>query len=346
MFVLRNPELFPGERVAGFEGAVGLAARAVYRYWSSDGLHWQPGDGPLLGWDKRGHLSDKGTSDGCYVYLDDDGTYVMHQKLYVGRLPGSVVPYDCGTHEGTRTIWRRTSIDGVNWSRPQLIMQADWRDPQDTQFMELTRHSLPGGYVGIATTYHTLNQTIDLQFSGSRDGVQWWRPIPRVPCVGLAPLGDLGSGMLWSFGQFVEHAGRLYLYYAGLNGIHGDIYSLTPGLHPFHGALFRVSWLPDRLWAIVPASGGAGSVRTEAQDIEGRTLEVNAYVPEDGELRVELLKDDGTPIAGYTADDCQLISGDVHDAPVRWRGGVQAPVGAKRARFMLQRARLYGFGWS
>ena len=62
--------------------------------------------------------------------------------------------------------------------------------------MELTATSARamGGsplLLGTTTMIHTVrDQTIDLQFAASRDGLAWWRPGDRRSCVpcGPAPL--------------------------------------------------------------------------------------------------------------------------------------------------------------
>jgi hypothetical protein len=62
--------------------------------------------------------------------------------------------------------------------------------------------------VGLVTVYHLLNQTIDVQFAGSRDGKRWWRPDRRA-CLPLRSLGDLGGGMIWPMHPMIQHKGRI-----------------------------------------------------------------------------------------------------------------------------------------
>jgi len=95
-----------------------------------------------------------------------------------------------------RVLGRRTSSDGSHWSDPTfIILTPDWRDPADTQFMELCPIAVPGGYVATVTVYHNLTQAIDLQWAASRDGIEWWRP-DRRPALPNPPLGDYGGGMI------------------------------------------------------------------------------------------------------------------------------------------------------
>lgn len=66
-----------------------------------------------------------------------------------------------------------------------------------------------------------------------------------------------------------------------------------------------------------------------------------------GELKVEIQNPDGTPVLGYTLDDCFPIFGDHIDFPVSWKSkgaDVSALAGQPvRLRFALKDADLYAF---
>ena len=65
--------------------------------------------------------------------------------------------------------------------------------------MEVGRYPYRDGYIGLVTMYHAVSQRIDVQFSVSADGEEFWRPIPRAACVPNPPLGDYGGGMIWPY---------------------------------------------------------------------------------------------------------------------------------------------------
>jgi hypothetical protein len=102
---------------------------------------------------------------------------------------------------------RRTSPDGPAWSPPEVIIQPDWLDPHDQQFMELTPMKARGGYVGLLSCYNVREHTVDFQLAGSADGRLWSRP-SRRPTLPVSPLGDYGGGMLWPTHEFIEHEGH------------------------------------------------------------------------------------------------------------------------------------------
>ena len=374
MFVLRRPGWpaeIPGTDVAkGFRTPDGRDARerGIYRYTSSDGIRWNADVGPVLK-ESNDPLRQDATADSCYIFRQDDGSYVAYHKKSIRGFPGSIMPYELGPG-GCRILVQRRSEDGVHWDPLELCMLPDWRDANDTQFMEMAVSPLSGGFVGIVTVYRTGNQTLEFQFAASRDGRYWWRPDRRA-CVSMPPLGDYGGGMMWGTHNLIEEGARLHYYYTGLQGLHGDIFSTeeadlaeaedrpykrlsplhgevlarVPSLIFFHGALCRASWRMGRLWALTTAAGGdlEGEATTRAIIGRGETLEIGAATFRDGELRAELVGEDGKAVEGFDRDACDRFSGDTMRTTMTWRGKRVAPADGLQVRFILRNVRLYGF---
>ena len=192
--------------------------------------------------------------------------------------------------------------------------------------------------------------TIDWQLAGSADGRIWSRP-SRQPTLPVAPLGDYGGGMLWPTRQFVEHDGRLYMYYSGTEGLHGDTsFGTGPNIYTFYGAICRASWEVARYWAIVSGSGGpdAGTFTTHPQKVGGKQLILNAATSTvmEGELTAELIDRTGNALPGYTHKDYKRWHGDSKHHIAQWSAGDTAPNDNVAVRFSIQRSRLYGFCWS
>ena len=322
----------------------------VYRYLSPDGIRWKPVAGPVLIHQRQprnvSYRAYLGTSDGVFVYRGSDGGYVVYHKISEPMHPGGLAPYDVASPR-RRVIVRRTSSDGVDFGPYELVMAPDWRDPHDLQFMELTSTPVEGGYLGIATCYHPLTQTIDLQFAGSADGRHWRRPA-RLPCLPLASLGDYGGGMVWPTHHLVEDGGGMFVYYGALEGLHGDASQDEPSIWQFNGAICRARWDQGRYWAAVPGPGGnmEASLTTHPLAVGGKRLSINAATVKDGVLRAELLDRAGKPVNGFGLDDFDPWRGDAKAAQLRWAGGELCPVDVAAVRFHLRRARLYGFAWS
>lgn len=355
MFVMRGP-LYGGQTENKVGHLPGPRERlGTYRYRSKDGKAWQLHEGPI-------DASVGGGADVAYVYRESGGGYVSYFKTYPKAREGDrIIPYDNNPRGGLRSVARRTSADGSVWGGEQVVLTRDWRDPDYAQFLEICPVPVEGGYVALVNAYDAVIQTMCLQVAASRDGVRWWRP-DRRPALPNAPLGDYGGGMIWQMHHPVIEGGAMYVYYAGSEGIHGEIHDsrLQPRIEaggetvsgiqkptlPFNTALCRAAWDFDRLWALVASAGGAtkGEAITRPHEAEGKRLTVNARMKPGGTLVAELLDREGRPVRGFSAGDCEPITGDHRRATFAWKGGVVSPSDVK-VRFILKRAFLYGYAW-
>lgn len=376
MFLLRRPGEPKGidgiSSVRGFQTLDGKTPCdwGLYRYYSHDGLHWQPDKGPVLINDPD-IMKAGTTSDSIFVYRNPDGGFVAYHKTQIASFPGAIVPYELGPG-GCRILVRRTSEDGVDWSPHEPCMLPDWRDSSDTQFMEISVTPLHGGYLGIVTVYRAASQTLELQFAASRDGRHWWRP-NRRPCITVPPLGNYGGGMMWGSHHMVTVGDTLHFYYTALQGLHGDMFSteepqgavereplyrpLRPlhgetlsrasSLLPFHGALCRATWVKSRLWALTTATGGdfEGTATTATVSSEKSMLTISASTLPGGTVLAELLDGSGKVVEGFSREESDGFSGDADYATLTWRGTPTCPRSRLRARFILRRACLYGFAF-
>ena len=317
----------------------------VWRYFSADGIHWKPAEGPL----------DLDTADSIFIHKEAGGPYVAYHKIGRTAAPGAFVHLDCAAGE-QRVLVRRESRDGSKWSLYETIMQPDWRDAHDTQFMDLSPLRQGSGYVAIVAVYHALNQTMDLQFAGSPDGRQWFRPIPRMPCL----FNQTGAALYYNSHEMIEDGDHLYFYYAAMEGLHSAIYGKTCTEYLQYGTLCRARWEKGRLWAAVPAAGGP----TEAEfttmpldNVVGKQLVINAVTHGDGAVTAELCLPipsghpkswDGEPgkgPAGFSFTDARAFRGDEKLHVFSWKGGSRAPRDGVMLRFRIKRAKLYGFEW-
>ena len=346
-----GPYSCPDGRVQGVPLPPGYSHNlyGLYRHFSSDGIHWQPEPEPIAGdpttrqaYGNRPFIS----SDGLSVFQLSDGRYVIHNKVQIPAVPGGYVRYDVGAGQ-CRTMARRESPDGRHWGDTyEIILTPDWRDPQDTQFMELMMNEYNHGFIGFATVYHCTEQSIDLQLAASPDGRKWMRPVRR-PCVTLEPLGEIGGGMIWPMRGFVIDGDSVHLYYSGLIGLHGDPYSDSPNCGQFEGALCRATWELGRMWGILHYSGNDEKAffTTRPCDCAGKSLYINGVTCGSGKIEAELLDPELNPIEGFSREDCRPCQGDEKCAVLTWRTHDTADAGAVLLRIILTDAILYGFEW-
>ena len=355
MFVMRSPK-WAGLKINMVGGRPGPKERfGNYRYHSKDGINWVLFEGPI-------YPSHGGGGDVSYVYHMPNGSYVSYFKTYTPLRPEDrIIPYDNNSRGALRSVSRRTSPDGSDWGDENLVLLRDWRDPDYAQFLEICPVPVEGGFVALINYYDSSLQTMCLQLAASRDGVHWWRP-DRRPALPNPPLGDYGGGMIWQMHHPILDGDRMYVYYAGSEGLHGEIHDTrfgprievgnetVIGMHtptlPFNTALCRASWRFDRMWALVSSAGGVTlgeAVTKPRSDLAGGSLELNVRVKPGGALKAELLDAAGEPMAGYTLDDCVPVTGDHQQVRLTWKGGETMPNGAGKIRFQLHRAFLYGY---
>jgi len=110
------------------------------------------------------------------------------------------------------------------------------------------------------------------------------------------------------------------------------------------------SWHIERVllrtdgFASLTAPWAGGELVTKPLTFAGQTLEINYRTGAPGFVRVEILAVDGTPIAGFTLDDCPEIIGDEIERIVAWRQGTDVSCLAGqpvRLRFVMKDADLF-----
>ncbi len=110
------------------------------------------------------------------------------------------------------------------------------------------------------------------------------------------------------------------------------------------------SWHIERLllrtdgFASVSAPWAGGEMVTKPITFTGKALELNYRTGAPGFVRVEIQDAAGTPIPGYTLDDCPEIIGDEISRVVAWKAGPDVSrLGGQpvRLRFVLKDADLY-----
>ena len=307
--------------------------------FSSDGFHFTPyPENPVIAAHagvpyKRGYvnvISD--CIDGCWDPLRE--RYLLGCKIEEGGYPGKPPHHAAGWR---RTVGATTSKDFVTWRRPWQIVRPESGDGLEEfygfqpavrgnlylGFLRVLRDDLPadeGGPVkGIGWT----------ELISSRDGERWTRYKDKFVDRNQEP-GTWDHAMAW-VGDCVTVGDKDYIYYGGYSAGH-KVGDRQLGL-----AVLRRNGFVSR-----DAGPRGGTLRTPPVVLDASKLTVNADVA--GQLQVRLLDGSGKPIAGFDAEDCRPVQGDMLNHPIEWK----KPLGALdpqtvHIEFLMKDTELYGF---
>ena len=155
-------------------------------------------------------------NDATNVYLLPDGSFELYTAV-IFPVPEDDPRYIVHDNAAgwVRVIERRTSQDGITWSRGTTILEPDADDPDDLQFYYLAANNTTEGRVGILGRYLVKAQTMDIEWCFSENGVNWSRPerkawLPRTPEL----LG------VYAPHAMIFHNNCWYMFYTGCNYTH------------------------------------------------------------------------------------------------------------------------------
>lgn len=181
----------------------------------------------------------------------------------------------------------------------------------------------------------------DLELGFSRDGFHWHRPDRSGFITGTRRDGDWDRAYLHgATGVFVVLGDRLVFPYTGFSGVAPDG---SRGI--YHGASIGIATLRRDGFASMDAGAPAGTLTTRPVTFPGARLFVNANCPK-GELRAEILAEDGTVIEPFSLTNSVPFAGDSTLHAMQWQGGGDLAALAGRPvrfRFSLRNGSLYAF---
>jgi hypothetical protein len=207
------------------------------------------------------------------------------------------------------------------------IWRGDYRSkPQNEKWAELQRLGRPK------------QNTVCIGFS--RDGFHWDRPDRRPFCPTSEKMGDWNWGNMQSASNCCLVVGdKLYFYVSGRAG------KSYPGCNSTDaGGTTGLAVLRRDGFASMDAEG-EGTLTTRPVRFSGKYLFVNLKADQ-GELRAEVLDEQGNAITPFTKENCAPVSGDKTLAQVAWKGAddLSALAGKPvKLRFHLRNGSLYAF---
>jgi hypothetical protein len=254
-----------------------------------------------------------------------------------------------------RRYWEtKDLLTGSNWSKvdePVLWVGSDRLDPPREDLKDVPQlYNLDAvGYESVMLGLFTIwrgdhnippgrpkPNTVWLGFS--RDGYHWDRP-DRQPFIPVSETqGDWNWGNVQSVGGCCLIVGdQLRFYFSGRAGV-------GPQMRDGNGAT-GVAFLRRDGFASMDADADEHELTTRVVKFTGKYLFANLAAPH-GELRAEVLDENGKVIAPFTRDNCLAATGDKTLLSIRWRdAGDLSKLDGKpvRFRFYLKNGALYSF---
>lgn len=180
-----------------------------------------------------------------------------------------------------------------------------------------------------------LQKRCEIFLGFSRDGFHWDRPSRER----FIPVS--WDREAWNFGNTQSTGGgclivgdKLHFYFSAKavdpTGLHGQ------------GSTGLATLRRDG-FASMDADSDGGTLTTRPLTFGGKMLHVNVDCP-DGELRAEVLDENGAPIEPFTLCNCKAASCDSTCAAIAWNDDLSALAGKTvRLRFHLTNGSLYAF---
>ncbi len=161
-------------------------------------------------------------NDGTTVYQLDDGYFEMYvislQSLEKGDPRWAANDNLAGY---VRVMDRLISKDGLKWYGRKTVVAPDFDlDPIDQQFYYLNVTHTPRGRIGMLGHYRVKDQTMDVEWCFSKDGIHWERPYRNRPWLPRGWPGEPDSLSIYPASHLVYHDNKWSVFYTACNYVH------------------------------------------------------------------------------------------------------------------------------
>ncbi len=334
-------------RNCGRDISVENALRQEHRIrlsFSPDGVHWTlAGESDTCG-DRTTVFYNPFRK--VWVYgLRDGGKEVSRARAYRECSdPVAGLQWSAGPRPKTRGLW--VAADRLDADRSDLNLRRVPERPWDlvpSQLYNLDAVGYESLMLGLFTIWrgHPNDgrpKINELCVGFSRDGYHWTRPDRRAFCPVSENPADWNWGNVQSAGGGCLIVGdQLHFYVTAANRPAG----WATGLDATYTGL---ATLRRDGFASLDAGAEGGTLTTRPVRFAGRHLFVNLAAPT-GELRVEVLDEQGQVVDAFRRDRCRPVTGDATRTEVRWSSGDLATLAGRpvRFRFHLRSGELYAF---
>ena len=276
----------------------------IYSAVSPDGLTWTHATEPLFRFHPRPGTDDLGPVGDAHCLMVD--TLSKRYMAFLRHLPDRMVSF---------------SDDFNTWTAPETCLRSQhWAD----HLYSNTGFVYGDQYLGLLSIFDLRPERHDMTCGliSSRDGRHWERSPSDAPILECGAVGEWNRFMCHNGGSPPIRVGdQLFIYYRGGSRRHGPYEGDDDGGDD--GGVGLATLRVDG-FASLEASFDGGEVVTTPWEIDGGELMLNAKC-DYGEIRAELLDEQGSPLEGYSADECVPVRGDGTDLPVRWHDRPHLP---------------------
>jgi hypothetical protein len=227
----------------------------------------------------------------------------------------------------------------MQWSDRHVALQPDPMDPPQVQFYGTAVQPYEGAYVGFLHVFHN-SSSVRTATQNEMWGTVDSQLIYTV--IALNEPGQQGSAMIYPT-CMVEHGDELRIYSAGSKHLHFGYPAKRPTLKgQIPSTAILLHTLRKDGFAYLSSRGHWGTITTKAMLLREGALTMNAQAPY-GDIRFQLTRADGTPLAGFMYGDClPLREADGVRLPVAWKTGLKEAAGKPvRLQVQMRNARLY-----
>lgn len=313
-FIDNHPDCPHDER---YKAVAGLCTGGgMYRFYSSDGLHWKKYDLPGLFSSMQSSHKTLDSQNVCF-WSDSNQRYEVYFRHYIGE--------KAGEENGLRSVARSTSKDFINWSEPEKL---DINLAEEHLYVSLFApyFRAPHIYIGTMTRFFdNRDGATDITLCHSRDGVNICRPFP-------------GAWILPGIDRKFWKNRSNYLAYNCWQTSENEI----SFLHKFG---FRYAIRLDG-FASLRAGINGGKWVSRPMRYRSGILECNAATSAGGFLKTGIMDIEGRFFHGFSTDDCDMFWGDEIAMNPVWNGTKELPLKEGdifRLCFELKECDLYSF---
>ncbi len=261
--------------------------------------------------------------------------YVIYGKMWIAGPDGGL--------NWKHGMGRSESVDFLHWTQPELLAYPNEKDPANLEFHTSPVFLHQGIYFSLNQLYTREDATIDIELMTSRDGRRWDRTFARQPMLVRGGKKYFDASFLLTNGNPIHVGDEMWFYYGGNRGIvrfpNADEPDMPKRATEFSSGVGLAKIKRDRFVGIAPdprasqrnwnpndstnpqepKANSIGQVTLKARDFATvKSISINANASK-GNVRVEVLNEDGYRIRGFSKDDVIPLTSDVIKAEVHWR---------------------------